>query len=1111
MDARSAFCGQGIQHSGSGNFSIAGGVNIASTPDRDYDLLLADLRVTDPRDDKTRIEATKGGLLEDSYRWILDHRDFLQWRDNSQSHMLWVKGDPGKGKTMLLCGIINELEKVSPAQPAYFFCQATDERLNSATAVLRGLLYIIVCQHPALITYLQEKYKHAGKRLFEDVNAWFAMSQVLTTMLSDPALRSMVVIIDALDECVTDLQRLLDFLSTTSSHAKWIVSSRNWPTIEQTLNSTTSKVSLCLELNADSIAAAVQAYIHHKVGELARLKQYDDPTRDAVQNHFMSNSNDTFLWVALAYHELADPKVRKWHTLSVLRTFPPGLEPLYERMMDYISSSKDAELCKKVLAVVSVVYRPVRTQELISFIPSPDRFDDDLKALEEIVACCGSFLTLRHGTVFFVHQSAKDFLLKQTSTRILPSNIAHQHHAIFLKSLEVLTSQLKRDIYSLRDPGVLIEEVSPPDPDPLAPLKYSCVYWVDHLRDSNLTESPGRRDMLDNNRVHDFLKTRLLHWLEALSLLRSISQGVIAMQNLEALVTSAGTSGLAELVQGAHRFSQSHGVIMEVAPLQVYLSALVFSPRYSIVRQVYEDEARAWITVMPDMEANWNACVQTLEGHDNWVTSVAFSADERRLASGSYDSTVKIWDTATGACIQTLEGHGDRISSVAFSADERRLASGSHDETIKIWDMATGACIQTFEGHHDAVSSVAFSANGRRLASGSHDETIKIWDIATGACIQTLEGHDNWVTSVAFSANGRRLASGSDDKTVKIWDTAMGACVQTLEGHGRPVWSVAFSADGRQLASGSYDKTVKIWDTATGACVQTLEGHGGPVESVAFSADGRQLASGSYDKTVKIWDTATGACVRTLEGHGDRVKSVTFSADGRRLASGSHDSTVKIWDTATGACAQTLEGHSQSVSSVAFSPDGLRLASGSYDSTVKIWDTATGACIQTLEAHGDRVKSVTFSADGRRLASGSHDSTVKIWDTATGQCIQTLEDYGYLVSSVVFSLDGRRLASGSYDNSVRIWDTATGACVQTLESHGRPVWSVVFSADDWQVVTNRGVLSLDSSAKEAPGPEGLTKERNYYAHPKLAACDTHKWRDCTIISYPLGKSEDVVF
>jgi hypothetical protein len=133
---------------------------------------LKDLRATDPRYDKTRIEQTKGGLLRDSYRWILDNTQFRRWHDNVESTILWIKANPGKGKTMLLCGIIDELKKSTPpGLLSFFFCQGTDSRINNATAVLRGLIYLLADQEPSLISHLRKKYDHAGRSLFNDANS----------------------------------------------------------------------------------------------------------------------------------------------------------------------------------------------------------------------------------------------------------------------------------------------------------------------------------------------------------------------------------------------------------------------------------------------------------------------------------------------------------------------------------------------------------------------------------------------------------------------------------------------------------------------------------------------------------------------------------------------------------------------------------------------------------------------------------------------------------------------------------------------------------------------------------------------------------------------------
>ncbi|PNP52713.1 hypothetical protein FNYG_15804 [Fusarium nygamai] len=1034
----------------------------ASHSDPNLDQCLIDLQVTDPRHDKRRIEETKGGLLKDSYKWILHHEDFRRWRDDRDSRLLWIKGDPGKGKTMLLCGIVKELEEQGKKPLAYFFCQAADSRINNATAVLRGLIYLLLDQQPSLISHVKKRYKNAGKRLFEDVNAWVALSEIFEDIFAETLRDSTLLIIDALDECLTGCQQLLNWIVKISSECprvKWIVSSRNWPDIEEKLDNTKQKVRLHLELNQASISAAVRIFIRHRVEALAKEKKYDRQTRDVVEQHLVSHANDTFLWVALVCQELADPKVRKRHMRDKLKSYPRGLDPLYERMMKHIVNSNDADLCKEILAIASVIYRPITLEELKVLVKSLEDFDQD--DLEEIIGCCGSFLTLREGVIYFVHHSAKDFLLSKTSDQILPSGVADQHYAIFSRSLEALSKSLRRDIYNLYTPGFPIEQVSTPVPDPLASIRYSCIYWVGHLHDSEPAAKTREKDLQDGGVVHDFLQTKYLYWLEAISLMRSMSEGVMAMQKLRGLVRNVEVRELTELLRDAHRFILFHKRAIEIAPLQAYASALVFSPAISRVRKLFKKEEPDWMISKPSVEENWNACLQTLEGHGHWVISVAFSADGEWIASGSLDKTVKIWDAGTGACLQTLEGHSDSVHSVAISADGQWIASGSWDKTVKIWDAGTGACLQTLEGHGGLVSSVAFSADSQWIASGSHDSTVKIWDAGTGACLQTLEGHGGLVISVAFSADGQWIASGSYDKTVKTWDASTGACVRTLKDHGGLVSSVAFSPDSQWIASGSWDKTGKIWDATTGVCVRTLQGHSCSVLSIAFSADSPLVVSGLLDKTVKIWDASTGACLQTLEGHGGPVISVAFSADGQRVASGSYDKTVKTWDASTSAYVQTLERHSDSVLSIAVSADTKWIASSSLDSTVKIWDAGMGACLRTLEGHGGLVNSVAFSADGQRVASGSYDKTVKIWDAGTGACVQTLEGHSDSVHSVAISADNQQVASGSYDKTVKIWDASTGACLQTLKGHSDSVHSVVFSADTKWIASS----SLDKTVK----------------------------------------------
>lgn len=210
---------------------------------------------------------------------------------------------------MLLCRVINELEryKAKSVLLLYFFCQATNSQVNYATAVLQGLIYLLVDQQPSLILPIQTKYNQAGKTLFKDANAWVALSEIFTNILQDPGLACTYLIVDTLDECVADLPKLLDFIVQTSSISsciKWIVSSCNWPNIEKALDTAMQKLSL--ELNEKSVSAAVATFIQFKVDWLARQNKYGSDVRDAVQQHLTLNSNGTFLWVALVCQELSN-------------------------------------------------------------------------------------------------------------------------------------------------------------------------------------------------------------------------------------------------------------------------------------------------------------------------------------------------------------------------------------------------------------------------------------------------------------------------------------------------------------------------------------------------------------------------------------------------------------------------------------------------------------------------------------------------------------------------------------------------------------------------------------------------------------------------------------
>jgi hypothetical protein len=521
---------------------------------------LRDLRVTDPCEDRARIEGDKDTLLRDCYAWILDDSNFQQWRAQDASRLLWIKGDPGKGKTMMTMGVIAELSPArkerswletimamlnvgpGPSLLAYFFCQSTQPGLNNALSVLRGLVYMLVTQSGDLLRYVQEKYKTAGKQLFEGPNAIYAMGGILSDILNDASLPPTYLLVDALDECTSGLSELLHIITDASvgrrSKVKWLVTSRNIPEIEGQLQPDVAGIKVSLEVSASHVSRAVAAFVEYKVERLATVKKYDRGLQAEVQHQLRDKAEGTFLWVSLVCKELES--VPLYRTQEVLQELPPGLDPLYERMMAQIvtQDARTVGYCKDVLQSITLALRPLQLEELAATAGLPrDRFSD-VQAVADLVSRCGSFLTVREDIISFVHLSAKDFFTLGNGRQVFDGTAAEEQGRITHRLLDTMDSTLRRDMCSLQKPGVHIQEaIARIQGSCLPQMAYACEYWVEHVQ----AGGHACRDVVaDEGKVHRFFQKHLLHWLEAMSLLQKMPEAISALQKLEATLNVSG-------------------------------------------------------------------------------------------------------------------------------------------------------------------------------------------------------------------------------------------------------------------------------------------------------------------------------------------------------------------------------------------------------------------------------------------------------------------------------------------------------------------------------------------------------------------------------------------
>ncbi|XP_014663532.1 PREDICTED: F-box-like/WD repeat-containing protein TBL1XR1 [Priapulus caudatus] len=284
------------------------------------------------------------------------------------------------------------------------------------------------------------------------------------------------------------------------------------------------------------------------------------------------------------------------------------------------------------------------------------------------------------------------------------------------------------------------------------------------------------------------------------------------------------------------------------------------------------------------------------------VTSLDWNCDGTYLATGSYDGFARIW-TTDGRLFSTLGQHKGPIFALKWNREGNHILSAGVDKTTIIWDASSGKCTQQFAFHNAPALDVDWQSNDS-FASCSTDERIHVCKLGVDKPIKTFQGHTNEVNAIKWDPQGVLLASCSDDMTLKIWNMKQDSCVHDLQAHQKEIYTIKWSPTGPGtnnpnmslvLASASFDSTVRLWDVERGHCKHTLTKHQEPVYSVAFSPDGKYLASGSFDKCVYIWSVQNGSLVNSYRGTGG-IFEVCWNHRGDKVGASASDGSVFVLD-----------------------------------------------------------------------------------------------------------------------------------------------------------------------------------------------------------------------
>ncbi|MFH1001020.1 MAG: caspase family protein, partial [Bacteroidota bacterium] len=470
--------------------------------------------------------------------------------------------------------------------------------------------------------------------------------------------------------------------------------------------------------------------------------------------------------------------------------------------------------------------------------------------------------------------------------------------------------------------------------------------------------------------------------------------------------------------------------------------------------------------------------IQTFNGLKREASSLCFSPDGQRFASGSYDGLVTLWDIATGSIIQTFSGHTHPPKSLAFSPDGKKIVSRAYDG-IKVWNADNGAMLKS---KYMQEGEVNFSPDGKTIVfANSTSPDLIFWDFETDKVVKTLQGHTKGISSFHVNPEGTKLLSGSGDKSVRLWDVESGKVLQTFGGLENPkIFTLTMSPDGKKIAFGGSDSTIKLWNLASGQAVKLLKGHKDWIRKVKFSSDGKKLFSASSDNTVKTWDSETGFELKSFTTKGSfngldlskdnkiiainpsntisilnaetgaELKSFTtgqnilnefaLSPDGKNLVYAGYNDKIVIFDTESGTVINELSGDKSSAD-IIYSPDGRKILAG--HKSVYQWDAKTGKLIDKISVGNQEVMCINYSSDMKKIVGGFWKNHIKIWDAETGKELKTMTGHTSYISSVLFSPDNKWIISGSDDHMIKIWNAETGQLALTFVSYDNGSWVVV--------------------------------------------------------------------